>query len=149
MIFYIRYWYLFNIIDKLQIPRKRLSLLLWLLCRCIDISTSIYRKYSWTGGVRTVGATDTSISVRLRSRRGDSRVSTLLLIILSPFTVVGRSAVILLLPLSLVLQCYRATNTRAVTIAALVLSRQHIVAAPFTATKHRLASEEGAGCRTR
>lgn len=55
-------------------------------------------------GVGVAGATDTSISARrdYRSRSGDSRVSTLLLIILSPFTlVVGRSAVVVLLLLLL------------------------------------------------
>ncbi|EGI69301.1 hypothetical protein G5I_02067 [Acromyrmex echinatior] len=108
------------------------------------------------GVVGVVGATDTSISARrdYRSRSDDSRVSTLLLIILSPFTlVVGRSAVVLLLlpPLSLVLQNCRATNTTrvvAAVAAALILSSARCSYAVY----HREAStgfEERAGCRTR
>ncbi|KYM89492.1 hypothetical protein ALC53_02331 [Atta colombica] len=117
--------------------------------------TGAYDRRGVGVGVGVVGATNTSISARhdYRSRSDDSRVSTLLLIILSPFTlVVGRSAVVLLLlpSLSLVLQNCRATNTTrvvAAVAAALILS-----SARCSYAVYREAStgfEERAGCRTR
>ncbi|TGZ46845.1 hypothetical protein DBV15_02603 [Temnothorax longispinosus] len=87
---------------------------------------------------------------------GDSRVSTLLLIILSPFTLValGRSAVVLLPPLSLVLRNCRATNTtRVVTAAAAAVAAALVLSSARCsyAVYYREAStgsEERAGCRT-
>jgi len=111
-------------------------------------------------GVGVAGAADTSISARrdYRSRSGDSRVSTLLLIILSPFTlVVGRSAVVLLLllyTLSLILRNCRATNTTRVVAAATATATTALVLSSARCSYvvyHREAStgsEERTGCRT-